>query len=129
MAREYTQYEVNSQTFYESQSQQIIDEPSTNPNANHDFQAEFLKCMFNADQIEHIATNVRTNYEPGPQCDYDSQTDIETVVQTFMTGNPNWNENIASKVSQMIKKKLKILTYSSIEFSVANGYANIFGDS
>lgn len=108
MVREFSQYEVNSQTFYESQTQTFYDDQFQqqlqSPNASCgrllDFQAEFLKCMFDADDIECMATNARGNGNTGQSLDYDSQTDVETIVQTYMTGNPNWNENVALKVSR-----------------------------
>lgn len=106
MVREYSQFESNSQSFYESQSQAFYDEQleqqlqSSNPaNVPLDFQAEFLKCMFNADEIEGMAAKARANGNTGQQLDYDSQSDVETIVQTYMTGNPNWNDNVALKVS------------------------------
>lgn len=109
MVREFSQYEINSQTFYEKQSQTFYDDQLQqqlqSPNVLHeqtlDFQAEFLKSMFNAAEIECMATNARAaNSNTGQPLDYDSQTDVETVVQTYMTGNPNWNENVALKVSK-----------------------------
>lgn len=92
--------EENSQAFLESQTQNFTEDfQPPIPLANQDFQAEFLKCMFNTSQIEELASNARANYDPETQPDFDSQTDVETVVRTYMTSNPNWKENVASKVS------------------------------
>lgn len=55
--------------------------------------------MFNAGEIEGLAAKARANTNAGQQLDYDSQSDVETVVQTYMTGNPDWNENVPLKVS------------------------------
>lgn len=106
MVREFSQYETNSQTFYESQTQTFYDEhlqqqlQSSNPtHVPLDYQAEFLKCMFNVDEIESMAANARASGNDAHQIDYDSQSDVETIVQTYMTGNPNWNDNMALKVS------------------------------
>lgn len=107
MVREFSQFETNSQTFYESQTQTFYDEQmqmqqQQSPNASNvplDFQAEFLRCMFNAGEIEGLAAKARANTNAGQQLDYDSQSDVETVVQTYMTGNPDWNENVPLKVS------------------------------
>lgn len=118
MVREFSQYEVNSQTFYESQSQTFyedqLQQQLQSPNVLHDFQAEFLKCMFTADDIECMATNARAKDATGQSHDYDSQTDVETIVQTYMTGNPNWNENVALKVSKMCQFICKCLLKFSI---------------
>lgn len=90
---------MNSQAFIESQTQNFTEE-FQQPLANQDFQAEFLKCMFKENEIEEIASNARTTHDPSTQPQvYDSQTDIETVIRTYLTDNPNWTENIASKVS------------------------------
>lgn len=55
--------------------------------------------MFKPDEIECMAAKARSTANGVEQLDYDSQTDVETVVQTYMTGNPNWNEHLSSKVS------------------------------
>lgn len=109
MVREFSQFETNSQTFYESQTQTFFDEQLQqqlqSPNATNaplDYQAEFLKCMFNAGEIECLAAKARANAVADQQLDYDSQTDVETVVQTYMTGNPDWNENAPLKVSEIL---------------------------
>lgn len=92
-------YESQSQTFYDDQLQQQLQSPNASNGQMLDFQAEFLKCMFTVNDIECMATNARANGNTGQSLDYDSQTDVETIVQTYMTGNPNWNENVALKVS------------------------------
>lgn len=90
---------MNSQAFIESQTQNLTEE-SQQPLANQDFQAEFLRCMFKKNEIEEIASNVRKRTDPNTQSnEYDSQTDVETVIRTYITDNRNWTENIASKVS------------------------------
>lgn len=90
---------MNSQAFIESQTQNLTEE-SQQPLANHDFQAEFLLCMFKENEIEEIASNVRKRTDSNTQSnEYDSQTDVETVIRTYITDNRNWTENIASKVS------------------------------
>lgn len=105
MVREFSQFESNSQTFYESQSQTFYNETLQSPNATNvplDYQAEFLKCMFNPDEIECMAAKARAHGNAGQQLDYDSQTDVETVVQTYMTGNPDWNQNVSLQVSHIL---------------------------
>lgn len=88
--------------------------PVQPPLANQDFQAEFLKCMFNENQIQQIASNVRANADTNTQQDFDSQTDIETVVRTYITDNPNWNEHIESKVSQTAELRIILFSFYSV---------------
>lgn len=80
---------------------QCFDEslPPASAPAPLDFQAEYLKFFLKPNEIEAAATRAISTYEPSTQLEYDSQTDVETVVRTYMTGNPDWNENIAAKVS------------------------------
>lgn len=100
LVREFSQYEEDSQMFFESQTQNFCDEQLQQQRQSPpDFQAEFLKSMFNADEIECLARTIRANGKAGTQNDYESQTDVETVVTTYMTYNPNLNEDFALKVS------------------------------
>lgn len=46
-----------------------------------------------------MAAKARATTNADQQLEYDSQTDVETVVQTYMTGNPDWNESVPAKVS------------------------------
>lgn len=78
---------------------QCFDESLPPAPAALDFQAEYLKFFLKPNEIEAAATRAISTYEPSTQLEYDSQTDVETVVRTYMTGNPDWNENIATKVS------------------------------
>lgn len=55
--------------------------------------------MLKPDEIEMAAVNAKSAYDQASQLEYNSQTDVETVIRAYMTGNPDWNENIASKVS------------------------------
>lgn len=100
LVRGYSQLEETTQAFLESQPQYSTEDfpAPAPPLANQDFQAEFLKCMFNDNQIEALASNARANQDAETQHEYDSQTDVETVVRTYMTSNSNWNETMASKV-------------------------------
>lgn len=57
--------------------------------------------MFDATDIEGMAANARASSNAAAPHDYDSQTDVESIVQAYMIGNPNWNENVISTVSGM----------------------------
>lgn len=141
MFDEFSQFEVDhetqTQSFYE-QSQQQLDSPNGSL-VQVDFQGEFLKRMCNAAEIERMAANARTAGNTDLQShDYDSQTDVETVVQTYMLGNPNYNENVAKKVSPLHGTHAEFILYkteSSFSFclthhlNAAIGYPSVFRDS
>lgn len=54
--------------------------------------------MLTPNEIEAAAERARSTHEALSQLEYDSQTDVETIVRAYRTGNPDWNENVASKV-------------------------------
>lgn len=102
--REYSQLvEENSQAFQFSESEHFSEETSQPAPIILDYQAEFLKFM-KPDEVE-VAARAISTFDPASHLDYDSQSDVETVIRTYMTENPQWNENIASKVKQFFSCK------------------------
>lgn len=99
------EYELNTQALLESQSQnQSCVEESAHPllrAVSGNFQGEFIKSMCNGIDATNVASKAATNYEQNTEHELDSQTDAETVMRAFMIGNPNRNEDNASKVSKV----------------------------
>ncbi|XP_031632109.1 uncharacterized protein LOC116346291 [Contarinia nasturtii] len=100
----YSQYcELNSQAYFDPESQSLVvdsqfDETETEAPVKLDFQGEFLKCCgLNTTEMGEIATRVKSTYEPSTQHELCSQTDAETIIRAYMTTNPFWSGNIASK--------------------------------